>query len=219
MEIYDENAYHDECSSYDALRYYCHAMYHYIERIHSASYSPSLCQLGFSLIHNVFSECLQISQNPEFSQHHAKRATMMFFEYLGQSKSLMVPVNPMDAYRFVIKNTIQLIPIQRRMKKYTYLDTSTEIPTPTAMLSSGIQWNSLQCILSLWFLVISTALEKRACTSQVITIITDMCQSLLALPYSTVMNVFHKSVTLFITPQEFGEQLLALHALCGQYRE
>lgn len=167
MEIHDIDAYVDtEFSVYESFKSYCCIMCLFLYKFYeSKMISESIKHLGLSLSHYVFMEFLYHSQNIEFTHHHCEQAILMFFEYMNQSNSFMIRLNPIDAYRFVMKKTICLIPIHMRHQ-------SIEKNHPG--------WNKLSMLFGLWYqwCIHVISCEDYKTTHELLVKVSNLCQSI-----------------------------------------
>lgn len=119
MELYHSKVYLDETPSlYESLQTFCYCMYSFLDQyfyeLKERIDSPYIIQYGIMLIHEVFLTSLYHTRNLETSKNTVKQAIQYYTEYLSQIYSQYLKLNPTDAYRFVLKKTLQLIPLQRR---------------------------------------------------------------------------------------------------------
>jgi len=167
MEIHELDAYQNtELSFYESFKSYCCVVCLFLYKFHESNIlSDSIRGLGVSLCHHVFMEFLFHSRNIEFTQHHSEQAILMFFEYVNQSNSFMIRLNPIDAYRFVLKKTICLIPIHVRHE-------SLEKTHPG--------WKKINTLIALWHqwcLHVMTC-EEYTTTHEFLVKVSNLCQSL-----------------------------------------
>jgi hypothetical protein len=119
MELYDSKAYTEEVPSFDEIfRTYCYCMYLYLDQfyyeLHERIDSPYILQYGIMLIHEVFTISLLHTRNIQTTKKAVEQSIQYYKEYLGQIYSQFLKLNPTDAYRFVLKRTLQLIPLHQR---------------------------------------------------------------------------------------------------------
>lgn len=190
MEIHDIDAYLDtEPSPYESFKSYCCVMCLFLYKFYeSKMVSESIKHLGLSLCHSLFMEFLYHSRNIDFTYHHCEQAILMFFEYMNQSNSFMIRLNPIDAYRFVIKKTVCLIPIHIRHQ-------SMEKP------HSG--WMKLTMMFTIWY---QWCIHVMMCktdyhnTHELLAQVSNLCQSI---QKCTIETINHQ--------QEFYELLFSMN--------
>lgn len=119
MELYDSKSYLEEPPFFDGIiRTYCYCMYFYLDQfyyeLHERIDSPYILQYGIMLVHEIFSTSLLHTRNIQVTKKAVEQSIQYYKEYLGQIYSQFLKLNPTDAYRFVLKKTLQLIPLHRR---------------------------------------------------------------------------------------------------------
>jgi hypothetical protein len=119
MELYDSKSYLEEPPSFDEIiRTYCYCMYFYLDQfyyeLHERIDSPYILQYGIMLVHEIFATSLLHTRNIQATKKAVEQSIQYYKEYLGQIYSQFLKLNPTDAYRFVLKKTIQLIPLHCR---------------------------------------------------------------------------------------------------------
>lgn len=119
MELYDSKSYLEEPPSFDEIiRTYCYCMYFYLDQfyyeLHERIDSPYILQYGILLVHEIFATSLLHTRNIQATKKAVEQSIQYYKEYLGQIYSQFLKLNPTDAYRFVLKKTLQLIPLHRR---------------------------------------------------------------------------------------------------------
>lgn len=178
MEIHDIDAYLDtEPSPHESFTSYCCVMCLFLYNFYeSKMISESIKHLGLSLCHSLFMEFLFHSRNIDFTYHHCEQAILMFFEYMNQSNSFMIRLNPIDAYRFVMKKTICLIPIhirhQSMEKKYN-------------------EWTKITMLFNMWYTwcihVISYTTDYTK-THELLLRLSNLCQSIQKCSVENIKN-------------------------------
>lgn len=169
MDIYDVDAYlmTDYPSSYETLKMYCCVMCLFLYTFDKSDIqSASVQQLGLSLCHHIFLEFLFHSRNIPFAYHQSEQAVLMFFEYMNQSNAYMIRLNPVDAYRFVLKKTICLIPLAIRHR-------SLDTPHP--------EWTKHTKLFTVWYqwcLHIVSHEHEYTTVHQYLLEISNVCQTL-----------------------------------------
>lgn len=175
MEPQSSNFLHEELSAYHSLKTYCKVMYFLLDNLHEypALFQPSILELGLSMFHTIFTNLLFHSRNVEFSQEQTQQYILVFLEYMSQSNSYMLNLNPIDAYRFILKKSICMIPLKERQ---------LNVDKPHQM------WTFINDILTIWNTWASHIVceEKDYNTiRQYFNSITDLCQNMMIYSYDT----------------------------------
>lgn len=190
MEIHDIDAYLDtEPSPYESFTSYCCVMCLFLYKFYESNMiSESIKHLGISLCHSLFMEFLYHSRNIDFTYHQCEQAILMFFEYMNQSNTFMIRLNPIDAYRFVMKKTICLIPIHIRHQSIEKTHTG---------------WTKLTTLFNIWnqwcihIIIYENDYKK---THDLLAHISNLCQSIQKCTIHQIKN-----------QQEFYELLFSMN--------